>query len=118
MEIVLRAVIVYLILWLLLRIMGKRELSELTIAFLIVMTSMIGWRWKKTRPVLEGVPVVLMRDGETIDEALRLEHVTLEELKEAARQEGIGDLAHVEWCVLERDGRFSFPAAGERFELT
>jgi uncharacterized membrane protein YcaP (DUF421 family) len=142
MEIVVRAVIVYLLLWLLLRIMGKRELSELTafelvllviigdvvqqgvtqedfsitgaflstgtIAFLIVMTSMIGWRWKKTRPVLEGVPVVLMRDGETIDEALRLEHVTLEELKEAARQEGIGDLAHVEWCVLERDGRFSF----------
>jgi uncharacterized membrane protein YcaP (DUF421 family) len=43
-----------------------------------------------------------------VDEALRLEHVTLDELKEAARQEGISDLADVSWCVLERDGRFSF----------
>jgi uncharacterized membrane protein YcaP (DUF421 family) len=142
MEIVVRAVAIYLILWLLLRIMGKRELSELTafelvllviigdivqqgvtqedfsvtgaflstgtMAFLIIITSTISWRWARTRPVIEGVPVVVVRDGELVDDALRLEHVTLDELKEAARQEGISDLADVSWCVLERDGRFSF----------
>ena len=142
MEIVARAVAVYLMLWLLLRIMGKRELSELTafelvllviigdivqqgvtqedfsvtgaflstgtMAMLIIVSSAISWRWPRSRPVIEGVPVVVVRDGEPMDEALWLEHVTLDELKEAARQEGISDLSDVSWCVLERDGRFSF----------
>jgi uncharacterized membrane protein YcaP (DUF421 family) len=142
MEIVLRAVSVYLMLWVLLRIMGKRELAQLTafelvllviigdivqqgvtqedfsvtgaflstgtMAMLIILTSAVSWRWGKTRRVIEGVPVVVVRDGELIDEALRLEHLTVDELKEAARQEGIADLGDVSWCVLERDGRFSF----------
>jgi uncharacterized membrane protein YcaP (DUF421 family) len=34
--------------------------------------------------------------------------VTLEELKEAARIEGYGDLEEIDYAVLETDGKFSF----------
>jgi uncharacterized membrane protein YcaP (DUF421 family) len=142
MEIVVRAVVVYLILWLLLRVMGKRELAEMTafelvllvvigdlvqqgvtqedfsitgaflsvgtLSVIIVLTSAVSWKFPRTRPILEDMPVVVIRDGQLIDETLRLEHVSVDELKEAARKEGIADLADVSWCVIEPDGRFSF----------
>jgi uncharacterized membrane protein YcaP (DUF421 family) len=142
MEIVFRSAAVFLILWFLLRIMGKRELAELTafelvllvvmgdlvqqgvtqedfsvtgtilsagtIVVLILLTSRIGYHWKSSRPVIEGLPVVVLRDGRLLDDALALEHISLDELREAARRNGIADLDQVSWCVLEPDGRFSF----------
>jgi uncharacterized membrane protein YcaP (DUF421 family) len=142
MEIVARAAVVFLILWFLLRIMGKRELAELTafelvllvvmgdlvqqgvtqedfsvtgtilsagtIVVLIVITSTISYYWKSSRPVIEGRPVVVVRDGHLLDDALALEHISHDELREAARRTGIADLNDVSWCVLEPDGRFSF----------
>ena len=62
----------------------------------------------RPRPaVIEGVPIVLVRDGEPIDAALRLEHMPLEEVLEAARQQGVGDLAEIRYAVLEVSGRIS-----------
>jgi uncharacterized membrane protein YcaP (DUF421 family) len=63
MEVVVRAVVVYLILWMLLRIMGKRELTEMT-AFELVLTSVVSRKLPRTRPLLEDVPVVVIRDGQ------------------------------------------------------
>lgn len=142
MEIVLRAVAVYVFLWLLLRAMGKRELSEVTafelvilvvlgdliqpgvtqedmsvtgsalavstMAMLAVGTSAIGFRFPGSRRVLEGVPSVVVRDGRVDDEVLRIQRVTVDELLEAARKNGIGDLRDVTWGVIERDGTFTF----------
>ena len=56
----------------------------------------------------EGVPTLLIRNGELIEEALRIERLNLEDLRTAARLEGIRDLEDVEWAVLEQDGKFSF----------
>jgi uncharacterized membrane protein YcaP (DUF421 family) len=79
-----------------------------TIGILIVGLSYAGYRWKGARPVIEGLPVVVIRDGRPIEEALGLERLTLEELKESARHQGIGDLSRVRIAILEPDGRFSF----------
>jgi uncharacterized membrane protein YcaP (DUF421 family) len=79
-----------------------------TIGVLIVGLSYAGYRWKGARPVIEGLPVVVIRDGRPVEEALRLERLTLEELEESARHQGIGDLARVRIAILEPDGRFSF----------
>jgi uncharacterized membrane protein YcaP (DUF421 family) len=153
MEVVFRSVAIFVMLWLLLRIMGKRELAEMTafelvllvvmgdlvqqgatqedmsftgavlaagtIALLTSVMSLVTWRWRASRPILEGRPVVVVRDGEVYEDALDLEHVTEEELMEAARRNGIADLNDVSWCVLEPDGRFSFlqrnqPGAADR----
>ncbi len=87
-------------------------LAVATFAFWIVVFAYLTWRSAASRPVLEGLPVVIVRDGQPIEEMLRIERVTLDEVKEEARQQGIGDLSEVRLCVLEPDGKFSFLQAG------
>lgn len=142
MEIVLRATVVYFFLLLLMRSMGRRELSELSAFELIVLitigdlvqqgvtqedmsltgamlagTTLAVWallfsymtfRWRRTRPVLEGVPVIVVRDGKILKDMLDFERVTEDELREAARRNGIADMADVRYGILEPDGKFSF----------
>jgi len=142
MEIIVRASVVFLVLFVVARGTGKRELSEMTafelillvtmgdlvqqgvtqedmsitgavlavgtLTFWILVFSMLTYRYKATRPVLEGVPVIVVHNGEPLTEALRLERLTLDELKEGARNQGIADLGNVRLGVLECDGRFSF----------
>jgi uncharacterized membrane protein YcaP (DUF421 family) len=142
MEIVVRAAVVYLFVWLIVRGTGKRELAEMTafelvllvvmgdliqqavtqqdtsvvggmlavgtIGFLIVVTSYVSWRFKGTREVIEGVAVVIVRDGKPLEDILRLERVTVDEVLSGARNQGIADLAEVQIGVLEADGKFSF----------
>jgi uncharacterized membrane protein YcaP (DUF421 family) len=142
MEIVIRASILYLLIWILIRAMGKRELSEMsafelvllvtigdlvqqgvtqedysitgaflaigTLGFWILLWSYVAFRFKRTRGVIEGNPVIVVHDGRIQHEALRVERVTLDELKDAAREQGIGDLREVQFGVLEASGKFSF----------
>jgi uncharacterized membrane protein YcaP (DUF421 family) len=142
MEIVIRSAVVYFALWVLLRAMGKRELSEMgafdlillvvmgdliqqgatqedmsltgavlavgTLAMWILVFAYLSWRFRSLRPVMEGVPVVVIRRGEPLDEVLAIERLALEEICEAARNQGITDLAEVDIGVLEPDGKFSF----------
>jgi len=60
--------------------------------------------------ILAGDPVVILRDGEVVSSRLDRERVSLDELKEAARIEGFGDLSEIAFGVLETDGQFSFVA--------
>ena len=148
MEIIVRASLVYLLLFLIARGAGKRELSQLTVfelillvtmgdlvqqgvtqedmsitgaalsvgtlAFWVLVVAFVTYRWKGTRAVLEGLPVVVVHDGQPRMDALRLERVTLDELKEGARSQGIADLAAIRVGVLEPDGRFSFLTDDDR----
>jgi uncharacterized membrane protein YcaP (DUF421 family) len=142
MEIILRATALFLFVWVLMRVMGKRELAELT-AFELVLLISIGdliqqgvtqedmsitgaflavgtigmwilvfsyasFRWKSTRSVIEGLPVVVVRDGELLDEMLRIERLTRDEVFEAMREQGIEAMDEVRIGILEADGKFSF----------
>jgi uncharacterized membrane protein YcaP (DUF421 family) len=79
-----------------------------TIALLIVAESYGVFRWKRLRPVLEGEPVVLVVDGHIVESTLRRERMSTAELKGAARQQGIDDLAKVQFAILETSGKLSF----------
>ncbi|MGH9277223.1 MAG: DUF421 domain-containing protein [Acidimicrobiales bacterium] len=79
-----------------------------TLAFWVVVFAYLSWRFKATRTVFEGFPVVVVHNGEPVDEVLALERVTLDEVKEEARKAGIDDLSGVRIGVLEPDGKFSF----------
>ena len=117
MDVIVRAAIIYVFVWLVLRALGKRELGELTafelvllfiigdlvqqsitqddksltsavlaistIALLIVMESYAVYRWRRTRPVLEGTPVMLVYQGQVIDGPLQRQRMTIEDLQEA-----------------------------------
>jgi uncharacterized membrane protein YcaP (DUF421 family) len=79
-----------------------------TLTFWIVVMSYLSFRFKRTRTVFEGLPVVIVRDGEPLEDFLRLERVTIDEVKEGARNQGVEDLKDVKLGVLEPDGKFTF----------
>ena len=57
---------------------------------------------------LEGTPVVLVYEGRVMDTPLHRERMTVDDLKEAARAQGIADLADIKIAILENEGKVSF----------
>lgn len=142
MDIVLRGIVVFFALYVLMRVIGRRELSKLepfdlilliilgdavqqgltqddysltgaalaigTIAVLQVGVSYLNFRVPRLRPVLNGEPVIVVQDGKPIERNLRRERLTLEDVAESARLQGIGSLDDVAWGVLETSGTISF----------
>ena len=142
MEVVWRAVAIYFFLWFITRVIGKRELGQMsafelvllvtmgdliqqgvtqedfsvtgamlavgTFALLIVTFSYLSWRFKRTRPALEGMPVVVVKDGKMLEQVMRYERLSDTELHEGMREQGIEDVSKVSIGVLEPDGKFSF----------
>ena len=87
-----------------------------TIALLTSAFSYVSFKWRPTRTLIEGLPVVVIRDGEVLHEAMRLERTSLHDLREEARMKGIPDLRQVMLAVLEPDGKFSFITKTEQLE--
>jgi uncharacterized membrane protein YcaP (DUF421 family) len=79
-----------------------------TFALFILLFSTASFRWPRTRSWIDGQPVLVIEDGRPLRKVLALQRLTLEEVKEAARQQGIADLAQVRFGVLEVNGKFSF----------
>lgn len=82
-------------------------------ALLTVALSWTQWRFPRTRPVIMGRPVVVLRNGEIVTTVAREHRVTTDDLEAAARQQGIRSLTQVELVVLETDGKMSFFTARE-----
>ena len=83
-------------------------LAVSTFGFLSLALGYVAFRFPRTQPVLEGRPVLVVREGRVLDEVLRIERLATDELLEAARGQGIADLRDVSYGVLEPDGKFSF----------
>ncbi|MDX6369926.1 MAG: hypothetical protein QOG93_1428 [Gaiellaceae bacterium] len=147
MDIVLRALVVYLFVLVLTRAVGRRELSSLepfdlillvmigdlvqqgvtqndfsvtgsflavgTIGVLTVVFSYLPWRFQVLRPMLEGVPTILLENGNVVEKNLRRHRLTHEEIASAARIQNIESLSQVRWAVLETNGQISFIKNGE-----
>src|SRR5262245_9688450 len=79
-----------------------------TIAVLQVFVSWISYRFPRSRPILDGEPLIVVQDGEVIESNLRRERLTVEEIAEAARLEQIAHLSEVRYAILETSGAISF----------
>jgi uncharacterized membrane protein YcaP (DUF421 family) len=79
-----------------------------TMAGLVVATAYLSFRFKRLRPLLEGEPTLLISDGRVLEQAVRRERVTVEELRAEARQQSIGSLDDIRYAVLETNGKISF----------
>ena len=147
-EIILRTAVVYVVVLVLLRAAGKRELGQMSPVDLVVILvisnavqnamtggdnsliggiiaattlvamnlvfARIGHRIPLIQHLFEGEPTLLMKDGKVIDKAMRDENVDPDEIKMAAREHGIDDLAEVSAAYLERDGSISIIPKGAR----
>jgi uncharacterized membrane protein YcaP (DUF421 family) len=142
MQIVVRASVMFVFLFIVMRTMGRKELAELSafeLILIIVMgdliqqgvteqdnsltgaitaiatfvawmlaLSYVSYKSSRARKLLEGRPVIVVRDGEPQKKMLQYERLTLDEIEDAAREQGIGDLREIAVGVLENDGSFSF----------
>jgi uncharacterized membrane protein YcaP (DUF421 family) len=75
--------------------------------FWITVLTYVSWRWARARHVIEGVPIVLIADGKPIEKALAVEHMPLDEVIDAARQQGVDDISKIRLAVLEVSGKIS-----------
>jgi uncharacterized membrane protein YcaP (DUF421 family) len=141
-DVVLRGIIIYIVVFAFTRVIGRRELSTLqpfdlillivigdliqsgvtqddmsvtgillvlcTIGALQVLTSYLGFRFRRIRPFLQGEPIVLVENGKTIEKNMRRERLTLDDLAEKARLSEIASLDEIRWAVLETNGDISF----------
>jgi uncharacterized membrane protein YcaP (DUF421 family) len=147
MDIVIRSAVVYLVVMVLMRLLGRRELSKMqpfdllilvviadfvqqgvtqqdysvtgavlavgTFALLIVATSWLAWRFPRTRPIIDGNPVVPLENGNPIMDNLRRERISLEEIAAQARLQQLESLQKIRWAILETSGEISFiPKSG------
>lgn len=142
MEIVVRALVIFLFLWVVTRAVGRATLGELstfelllyvtmgdlvqqsitqqdysltasvlavgTFALLTVALSWVQWRFPRTRPVVTGRPLLVFRDGQPVEEAMRSHRLALADLLAAAREQGIKRTDEIEYAILEADGKLSF----------
>jgi uncharacterized membrane protein YcaP (DUF421 family) len=79
-----------------------------TLTLWVAIFSFLSFKSSRLRRLFDGDPVVMVDRGTQKPEAMRVERVTEDDLKEAARNHGIGDLSSVRLAVLEPDGKFSF----------
>lgn len=147
MDIVLRSAVIFVFVMIVVRLLGRRELSKMepfdflilvviadfvqqgvtqqdysvtgavlavgTFGLLIVATSWLSWRFPRTRPLLDGNPVVLVEDGKPIMDNLRRERISVEELAAQARLQQIASMGTIRWAILETNGDISFiPKSG------
>jgi uncharacterized membrane protein YcaP (DUF421 family) len=75
---------------------------------LVGVLSYVTYRSTKGQELLQGIPVIILRDGKPVPKVLEYERLTLDDVKDAAREQGIADLGEVVLGVLEADGKFSF----------
>lgn len=148
MEIVFRALVLFVFLWIVTRAMGRSTLGELstfelllyvtmgdlvqqgvtqqdysvtaavlavgTFALLTFLLSWFQWRFPRVRPVVTGSPLLVVKDGQVLEEAMRAQRLSTADFLVAAREQGIRRTSDIEYAVLEADGRLSFfPYAGE-----
>ncbi|NHC13992.1 DUF421 domain-containing protein [Motilibacter deserti] len=97
--------------------------GAVALALLAALQFLVAWttvRLPGGRPVVTARPTLLLLDGAPLQAALRAQRVTLDEVRQAVRASGSGDLSSVAAVVLESDGTLSvIPAskAGDRSAL-
>jgi uncharacterized membrane protein YcaP (DUF421 family) len=83
-------------------------LAASTIALLAVGTSYLVFKSRRAKSVIEGEPLILVEDGKPIERNLKGERLTLDDVADEARTQGIGQLDEVKWAVLETSGKITF----------
>ena len=139
-----RSAILYLLLILSVRLMGKRQIGEFVVTMLLAnlaaipmqdsalpllsglvpiltvlaMELVFAWlclRSIRLRKLLCGKPVLLIYNGEICQQNLRRTRINADELTEHLRENGIMDPATVKYAILETDGNIStFPYGKDR----
>ncbi len=140
---ILSSAAIYVLIIIGIRLLGKKELSQLSITDLVfvmllgnaVQNAMIGpdddflsgilaaltlillnrlfnrllYRSARLSRLMEGEPVILIRNGKVNDRQLRRYMLTRDDLAQMCRESGYAHIRDVKLAILEVDGKISFP---------
>jgi len=152
LDVALRSILMIVGIFLLVRLLGKKQLSEMSffeyitgitigsiagvlsldrsVPVLYGFISIAIWvliplifnllmqKSKKVRDVVEGKATVFIKDGKILEENLKKEHYTTENLLYQLRKKDIFNIADVEFAVLETDGSLSVLKKKEKQPVT
>ena len=136
-----RTIILYLLLMVGLRLMGKRQIGELEPSELVLtliisdlaavpmqdfgiplvngvfpiiillclsmLLSFVNLKSVRFRSILCGKPAIIIRDGRLVQQAMNKTRLTIDELYEQLRGQGVTDLRTVKYAILETNGKIS-----------
>ncbi len=86
-------------------------INTIVIIFLLIsleiLFSVISMKSKAVRNILQGSPILVIRDGKLIEAQLRRIRYTVEDLSEALRLKDVFDISQVEFAYIETNGSIS-----------
>ncbi|HWO97912.1 MAG TPA: DUF421 domain-containing protein [Bacillus sp. (in: firmicutes)] len=151
-DVVVRSILFFVVLFLTTKILGKKQISELTFfeyvsgitigsiagevvtgleknilhgligivmfGLITFLVDFIAIKNKKFRDVVEGTSTVFIKDGKILEDNLKKERYTIDELSALLRQKNVFRAADVEFAVLEPRGDLSVFLKKENQPLT
>ncbi|KKK33089.1 membrane protein [Mesobacillus campisalis] len=151
--IILRTLLLYIIIIITFRVMGKREIGELSLLDLVVfimiaemaamaienfndpliksllpMMLLVGIQFvfalaslksKRFREIIDGKPSIVINNGKIDEGEMRRQRYNFDDMLLQLREEGVGDIADVEYAILEPSGKMSVfkKSASEKLSL-
>jgi uncharacterized membrane protein YcaP (DUF421 family) len=70
-------------------------------------TGFLAMKSRKIRSIVQGVPTVVVANGQILEEALRKEHMNVDLLLAELRAAGVFTVRDVEFAIVEPDGKVS-----------
>ncbi len=141
MNLMIRAVIIYVVVILAVRLMGKRQIGELqpgelvitillsevasmplegddyplmssvVLIFLFValevISSVLSLKSRKYRTVIQGHSIMIIKDGELLQDNLKMIRYSIDDLVESLRQKDVFDLKEIKYAYVETNGAVS-----------
>jgi uncharacterized membrane protein YcaP (DUF421 family) len=91
---------------------GDRSITNCGMAILTVgmLHNMVSWikaRSPRVGAIVDGTPLVLLKDGAWVDEVMQGMKMAPEDIMAAARSKGINSIFDVKYAILERNGTIS-----------
>ncbi|EXG79849.1 YetF domain-containing protein [Cryptosporangium arvum] len=74
-------------------------------ALLTIALGRVRRRYRRNRPIVHGVPYVVVENGEPVLETMRMERLSIDDLIAAARQEGFERFVDIKMAVRARRKR-------------
>ena len=89
---------------------GGGLLLAATLLLLNWLVGLVSARSSRMEALVEGVPVLLARDGKVYKDVLRRELISRADFDKAMRESGVEDLADIRMAVLETNGHITLVA--------
>ena len=72
-----------------------------------IVISVLSLKYRRVRGLLDGTPVLIIKDGKLLQKALKTIRYTMDDVLEALREKDVFDLSTVAYAVVETNGSVS-----------